>query len=304
MSIDEKAPNEIPEDIYGRVKYFAETILREAETNPENTLTTPQLFEKVGPRFGQDAIPNKNTFGAFLSRAAKEKSSKIVLKARRKGFYFKEVKEVVPAIPISESITPLEMGLTKRRIEAALYPIVRNWLVEEGYDSRITDHTRSGGKWGNPDVTGIKFTENFDSSELEIVTVEVKATSEDWERQIFEAISHRRFSNRTYFAFAVDEDWANKLDMDLRYYADLYRIGVLLIEFSSSDFKNFVDGKPISADPSTVIVNEIYSAPFNEIRAEYKRRFLNETLKISSIKELLRFFDSDDLEVDPHGKAA
>lgn len=71
---------------------------------------------------------------------------------------------------------------------------------------------------------------------------------------------------------------------------------MLLVEFSSGDFKKFAEGQPIAADLNDVMVNEIYSAPYNEIRAEYKRRFLNETLKISSIKELLRFFsDSDDI---------
>lgn len=38
---------------------------------------------------------------------------------------------------------------------------------------------------------------------MEIATVEVKPTLANWERQFFEAVSHRRFANRSYFAFEL-----------------------------------------------------------------------------------------------------
>jgi hypothetical protein len=127
-----------------------------------------------------------------------------------------------------------EPSRTYTKREAALYVVLRDWLVGRGYQAKVASNAKTGGTWGNPDVAGIKITEGYlGRHDIEIATVEAKVSMTAWRQWIFEAVAHKRFAHRAYFAFAFgsDEPGLDRIPdvADLRKYAERYRVGVLVV---------------------------------------------------------------------------
>ena len=72
-------------------------------------------------------------------------------------------------------------------------------------------------------------------TEIELASCEVKASSQNWEQFIFEAISHKRFCNRSWFCYRVSTE--EPLPKSMEYYAERYRVGIIQIVLSSEDIE-------------------------------------------------------------------
>ena len=196
----------------------------------------------------------------------------------------------------SQESSLAEDSLPRKRIqkEALLYTLLESWLVAQGYQSQDVSAGRSLGKWGNPDVAGISALDSLNGLSIELVTIEAKVSLDDWEKWIFEAVSHKRFANRSYFAFAHPEETVTKIPQDMRYYAELYNIGVLVLSMDNAKYKELQSGnlrEPLDSEEVEVI--EIFSAPYNFVQPKYQLKFCN-ALGISCLKELYRWGKTDE----------
>jgi len=72
----------------------------------------------------------------------------------------------------------------------------------------------------------------------------------------------------------------------LRYYAELYKIGILVLLLQRRDFDDLLSGvlrRDLSQED--VFVQELYSAPYTFVQAEYQKRFIEQGLTIRSMQE-------------------
>ena len=181
---------------YDQVKLLGVAILSEANArSADAAMPGDSIYEryrqKVAGMEGDVDEIAKATFIQYLSKAAHEDQTKILCQGRRRGYYTRE-----------ETLVDSEGEVQRANDESDLYPIFVEWLAQNGYRSQIVANSRSNGQWGNPDVVGIKIYEGIASVETELVTIECKKVFDNWKHWIFEAVSHTRFSDRSYFAFA------------------------------------------------------------------------------------------------------
>jgi len=172
----------------------------------------------------------------YVSFAAnKDESSSIVSAGGRGGYWISAVQHSLDELKPEdeEKITPT-VGPVFTLLERDLYPLVELWLEQKGYRSKDISSLKKGGKWGNPDIIGIDRVELFGAVELELASCEVKLSEKNWEQFIFEAISHKRFANRSWFCYRVAEDGV-PLPKGIEYYAERYRVGVVQIILSDDE---------------------------------------------------------------------
>lgn len=189
--------------------------------------------------------------------------------------------------------------------ESTLYPVLREWLNAKGYSARITATTKSGGTWGNPDVCGIRITEGYlGQREIEVATVEAKVSQDGWRLQFFEAVSHRRFAHRVYFAFAIgaaaDEVGVESVSdaQELRRYAEEFGVGVLAVFVTPEAMAKLLTGdraalNGLRLDREEVSVVEVWPAIRRPVQLGATTEFLFRTLKIEDDAALYKFGDDD-----------
>lgn len=264
------------------LNHTVEFLKTQGATSKENGKTTTVILESI-KRINPEM--NHNTVGAYLSALAKDPTSGIVLAGKGRGYYY--VKPEQGLIQISESPTKQE---AKKRVEREkkLYPIVRQWLLEKSYRVKDTSSARGNDKWGNPDITGLKVIDTVsETKEVELVTVEVKNSFEDWREVIFEAISHTRFANQVYFCFAYSEDYRRKIETEMFFYAEEFGIGILGIEMSDEDYQKFIqDGVVPNYDNIDMV--ELQTPPFKLLRPYFREKFFK-TLGVGKLSDLYGF---------------
>jgi hypothetical protein len=280
---------------YQKVRDACEYILRsKGIIDSDHALSGTDLFnisQTEFPEQFQNSV--KTTFLQYLSNTVRDTESYINCLGKKKGYYiFHASKEVIERIVDAEnSSTDIEeTPIVRRQKEALLYSVLESWLIAQGYQSSNISSTRSLGKWGNPDLAGINAIDNFSGVSLEVVTIEAKTSLDNWEQWIFEAVSHRRFANRSYFAFAHPEEAISKIPQDIRYYAELYNIGVLVLSLKAEIFEKLITGAlqtPLGSEDEVDIV-EIYSAPYNFVQPKYQIKFCN-AVGIACVKELYQW---------------
>lgn len=177
-----------------------------------------------------------------------------------------------------------------------MYPVLRDWLVARQFRAKDTSGSKSGGAWGNPDVSGIRIAEGFlGRRDLELATIEAKVSLSQWRYWIFEAISHKRFAHRAYFAFAFgsDEPGLDRLpDVDgLRKYAERYRVGILVVFMTKESFTRLVSDKTddLKLDTAEVRVEELWPALRDEVPAEELTDYLYRVLRLQTDEDLYGF---------------
>jgi hypothetical protein len=278
-----------------KVKTACEYILENRKKlDQSSTLSTSELFNIAQQEFPEDfgGDFSKSTFSVYLSFSVKDTQSSINCLGRRKGYYIStKAKEIVEKSTETDTtaIADEESVVKRHQKELLLYPVLESWLIAQGYQAENVSSTRSLGKWGNPDVAGINPMDNFSGLSLEVVTIEAKTSLDNWERHIFEAVSHRRFANRSYFAFAHPEETISKIPQDMRYYAELYNIGVLVLSLENETFDKLIKGtlqNPCEFDE--VDIMEIYSAPYNFVQPRYQIKFCD-AVGITCVKELYQW---------------
>lgn len=274
-----------------QVRVAAELALRrKGADSAAKALSADQIAGIVYDELQLPLGPARASFGPYLSNVSRLTNSPIVSKGRgRGGGYFlsslaaKQAAEQGTDIPESskEGFEPASDR------ESALYPVLVDWLVGNGYRARDTAAMRRLGRWSNPDVTGVKVSEHLGRMEIEIATVEAKRTLVDWERFFFEAVAHRRFSNRAYFAFPTPESSLGKLPPEMRYYSELYDVGVLTIVMADEVFRRYSDGGgATSLDMMEADVVEVLSARRSGVPIEQQRRFC-EAVQITDLATLM-----------------
>lgn len=267
--------------IYEKIKAASENILKEKNKNDsKNTMGSNEIFLSAKSKYPEHFPEefSKNTFYQYLSNTVKDLDSKINCLGRRQGYYLTSALSEIyqntdePEKPTNGSEAPLSSQRVQR--EARLYPRLETWLQGEEYRTKDISSNRSLGKWGNPDVAGISTNSSFSGTSIEIVTIEAKISHENFEQWIFEAVSHRRFANRSYFAFAHPEEAIAKIPKDMRYYAELFGIGVLVIAMDNQKFSELQNGRldtQIETEDASVI--EIFSAPYHFVQPKYQSKF-------------------------------
>ncbi len=232
----------------------------------------------------------RTSFGPYLSNVSRQANSPIVSNGRgRGGGYFlsslaaKQAEE--QAANIAEPLRDESEPTSDR--ESSLYPVLVDWLVGNGYRARDTAAMRRLGRWSNPDVTGVKVSEHIGRMEIEIATIEAKRTLVDWERFFFEAVAHRRFTNRAYFAFPAPESSLGKLPPEMRYYSELYDVGVLTVVMADEVFQRFSErGGATANNVMDTDVDEVLTEPRSSVPMEQQRRFC-EAVQITDLSTLM-----------------
>jgi hypothetical protein len=290
------------ESTYLKIKIACEYIIgSKGKNSSNNTISSADLFSEVKKEFPIEFPQDfaKNTFYQYLSNTVRDPESSINCLGRRKGYYLSSVAkdmaheegQVIEALSpeMIAGVTEQQASSRRTQKERLLYPILESWLVAQGYQAADVSSGRSLGKWGNPDVAGIIALDAFNSLSIELLTIEAKISLDNWEQWIFEAISHRRFANRSYFAFAHPEETISKIPQDMRYYSELYNIGILVLSMDGDIYKKLQDGdisQPLEFED--IEIKEFFYAPYNFVQPKYQLKFCD-SLGISCPKELYRW---------------
>lgn len=271
------------------VRIVSEFLLEKYKHISEDKAISAQvLFNKYQElRESTQDLPeiNKNSFVVYLSRIANTPGSKIICPGRRRGYYY------------DENYTPLgdeeETGDVIK--EADLYSLAKEWLFEKCDIAVDVSQKTANRAWGNPDLVGFKLYDILNKTLFEIYTIELKLTPDGWRRWIFEAVSHTRFSNRSYFAFLYPENWISKLEgEDMRLYAEHFRIGILVLAVTEELYKSVKKNHQIpKLEISDVSFIEYLPAPYISTRPKFRNDFLT-SLGINNYRQLHQFGESID----------
>lgn len=245
-----------------------------------------------------DELPNVplNTFNIYISKVANSPDSKINCEGRKKGYYidkvYEKIEEKNEKNKKEEEEVKAEIKESKEKgyiLEKDLYPILEDWLFQVD-NERVKDvsSNRKQGKWGNPDLIGIKVDNLFGATEVELTSIEAKITNENWQQWIFESVAHTIFSNRSYFAFIHSENHINKIEPELKHYAESYKVGILIIAVDEKDFLDIKNKSPFVFTEDNYRILEYAPAPFNNPHIKFKKKFLK-GLGIDEQKDLYNF---------------
>lgn len=280
-----------------RVDLIATHILDQIAGEEDCRLSGKEIFERALKQNPDMGIP-MSSFRVCLSVLASDPTSFITRDPGINGYYLAGDDDTVAY----ETVTPTEDEhephedaariLSYRALEPMLYPLLVKWLISKGYYSRDTSRVKSNGGWGNTDITGIKLTSVLGSIAVsEIVTIEAKCTHRNWERDIFQAVSHKRFAMRSFYAFVCDASQISKIQDKLQYHCELYGIGVIALSMSPEDYRaylNFVSGGSKTfddfEDKATPVM--LHPAPYTSVREDKQSSYL-ESLGIKVMEDLL-----------------
>lgn len=266
------------------IRKLGEKYLREnGATSPETAIRPRQIVNWLTENYAHLQL-KPNTIWAQLSWSPRDPSSPVTNAGRGKGYYISDTAERI-ADETSDMREDLPAA-TRIEREKLFYPSAQQWLNGQNYRSADTSGGRRHGRWGNPDITGIRGVEHFGVVHVEVATIEVKPSIDGWEYWIFEAVSHRRFANRAYFAFAHPWDLIEKIPDEMRYFAELYQIGILILGTDDEVYDHVMKGSsPREIEPDEIEIIEKYPAPRTTLLPEYQQGYL-EALGINNQQQL------------------
>lgn len=277
-SVDE-VRKDLPQDGRKAVELAARWYLRKYHNNSDSVIQSAQLFEALKKI---DLIQvSKSTFQQYISELANEPTCPIACRGRGPtgGYYISDATE---ALAEDLEATPLisDTDKTNQKREQHLYSPLIKWLKTQGFKADDTSKMKSNGRWGNPDVTGIERTNVLGGyKELSIATIEAKVGMEQYETDFFQAVSHTRFANRAYFAFATPAE-INKIPRELRYYSERFGVGVLVVEIPDELYYRLTKDKLTEEDVKYLedldeeAVREIFSPTPRPVPLKYQEVFL------------------------------
>lgn len=288
-------------DRSSQVKLATEFILSERKaTSPNKALSTNQIidgYHELSSAHPEtvEQIPN-GTFNVFLSKSSKEKDSKITCRGRKQGYYLDNLVEKLENKTVENEVSDASftdrVGVGDIVYEKDLYPFFKEWLFEKSHN-RVADISslKKNGKWGNPDLIGISIEELYGKPDIEVTTIEVKLSDDNWEQWIFEAVAHTRFSNRSYFAFAYPEGLISKLDStQIKLYAEHFKIGILILAVDDNDYVKIKKREKANLTDDNVSIVEYAAAPYNNTHIKFRKKFF-ESLEILELNKLYGFGD-------------
>lgn len=215
----------------------AEDYLEGREPTPSPEIAT-HLRERMAR--GEIESHTQGVIFSYLSRAANhDEESRIVSGGPHGGYSLELAVDVVPVIPeeqeVAPQLAPGEVEQFQPR-EKHLYPLLQAWLRASEYIAEDVSVLKRGGQWGNPDLLGVSRVEILGTSEIEIVSVEAKLSEANWERFIFEAVSHKRFANRSWYCYRTSAPYP-ALPKNMSYYAERYKVGIIQIYLTDEELE-------------------------------------------------------------------
>lgn len=205
------------------------------------------------------------------------------------------------ASPITDSCSgPPSLDTAKSikcQRESKLYAVLRDWLASRGYQAAITATGRKGGVWGNPDVAGIRVDElPLGHISFECATIEAKLTNADWRYWLFEAVAHKRFAHRAYFAFAFGTDNPSLEEIvdswKMCEYAEKYRIGILVVFIERDKYEKLngsADIADIILDADDARIEVLWPAFYEAVQPYALNEYIREGLEVKSIEDYRNF---------------
>lgn len=204
--------------------------------------------------------------------------------------------EVALAVADREQNDFVQPRSSRQSREEKLYAVLREWLESKNYQAEITANSRSGGQWGNPDVTGVRLDElPMGVTSFECVTIEAKVSLENWRQYIFEAVAHKRFAHRAWFAFAfgTDSPTVDSIEVlaPLCEYAEKYRIGVLAVFVNETQYEHLCrdDVSSLVLDADTTKIDVVWPAFYEHVQPSTLSGFLVDVVGIQSNADFRRY---------------
>lgn len=259
-----------------------------------------QILDTIRDLYPENQYPhwrlNKASYFQYLTRMANDPNSRVVRVVSGYGYTLRPFEEQAIIAPDAENHAGVA-GPTAPP-ERTVYRLLADWLSALDYKTKVVADIRAGGQWGNPDVVGVRIYQTiWNAFDVEIVTIEAKRSYNDWRRWIFEAIAHKRFSDRSYFAFPVFSRTAVVEDIpdyrDMRHYGEQYGIGILAVFVDPEVFQGDAGQHDDNAEDALDRVKfvEILPAPLIPVLPIKKDEFLRIVLRANGIADLMDLGD-------------
>ena len=274
-------------DVFRKVCMVGKFVLSSAKRDSsEKTMDGESIYNELQNLLracNRDDEFVKTTFIQYMCKAAREKGTDIFCEGRKQGYY---TSEELPDNQEDEA----ENTVNTENDESTIYPIFVKWLIGKNFKAKTIATNKKNGQWGNPDVLGIRVHDFLGEIGTEIVSIECKKDLQQWRHWIFEAISHSRFVDRSYFAFVYPVNEIQKQADEIFDYAEYFGVGVLVLEVTREDYDRYMQGEYIDFKDSEVV--ELYPAPQRNPQIVAKNRFLN-GIGIRTVSDLYAFRRED-----------
>lgn len=286
-------------DLYEKVTIAAEKALKQLSKEKKKNLKGNVLLEWVLSNPNEFDFPVdilKNSWGAYLTKAISDPKTKIAREPGKYSLILKDKQSDILQESIQEENASEQQiqesraqSVERQKREEVLYNLLAEWFTSKSYNSEVTANIRKGTRWGNPDIVGILLVDDpLGRQQIEIGTIEAKISLSDWRKEFFEAVSHKRFSNRSYFAFAVGANEPSPESIpsyeELRKYGEKYNIGILAVFLNENDYKQLTQSEVTSLKLTIddVVVSEIWPAMYELISTSELYSFVKDVLGLTS----------------------
>mgnify|MGYP004650234881 CR=1 FL=1 len=226
----------------------------------------------------------ENTFSVTLSMLSQQSSSVSYIKSTdgKRGYY----------ADLSLRGGNVTTGVSKIK-ECDLYESIECWLDTKAIVIKNIAQKRKGAKWQNVDVLGISTHYYCDTQCVDIYSVEVKLSMDNWRQDIFEAVSHSMFANYSYFAFMIKASDIEKIDENLKIYAHKFDIGLLVVAISDKHWNAVMQQSEkisLNGKKANARIIEISIAPEHEVSRKIQNDFLVNVLQIKHIGDVYKLY--------------
>ena len=293
MTILDESGTTIYDVLVARVKAAIEKLNPDGRT----AVMRGDLRKEIESSYPREFELIQKSWAIYLPKAANDPDSGFQLVPGTYKYRLTPVEPDEPSAPQeSAAAEEIEQEEEKARIERekALYPLLVNWLSGRDLLARDTSSARGGGKWGNPDITGLRIVEGYlGQHHLEVTTIEAKVSTKNWEREFFEAVSHKRFAHRVYFAVAAPSETpgvgAFKLAPEMRRFGEKFGVGILVVFVRPADYETLTMSKALPLLDVDVVVLEVLPAVLESPDPELLTNYLHKTLHLETDADLYNF---------------
>lgn len=268
------------------------TYILQSQTGTKDFLTTSDIknlyneFKQAHPEIVSISL---NTMGTYVSTIAKRMSCDIRCNGKKQGYYLLTDKSSEKQEPsIEPMVEGKEVSSEEKLWEKHIYPLITAYLSSNEdleWVVNLADR-RKNHEWGNTDILALKLYDYLSSEQFELIAYEVKLSLRSWRKDIFEAVSHSMFSNKTYFTFVRVTD-VDAIDPDMIFYAQQFGIGLLALEIDKEDWDSIVNN-PQAITEDMFDYHIIVPAPKRQCNQQIQNAFFLK-YEIHNIQELRRF---------------
>ncbi len=302
--------------IYETAKNLAETALTAIGTPEGKGASAEQLLNWARVNRRDDAYQVERSWATYLTKMVGDPESKVIREPGRYGFMLRDERiaeefgeaaedgQIGPdaEFGVGQEEQPeagAEAGGARALREVRLYSLLAEWLKTGDFRAEDTSSARGGGQWGNPDVIGLKVYEGIGGIiDIELISIEAKISLNNWKKEFFEAVAHKRFADRAYFCFSIGthEPSVASLDprlfLELREYGEKYKVGILVVFLEPkvhNDLMCASAGEVSKLSLANARVEELWPAVFDPVPRSTRENFMRNVLDIANIEGLLKF---------------